>query len=111
MPAIAAPPIQSPRCPSCGKQWQGIRSAGGLGPLMFQHHCENRDCRKWFALFYRVSVGASGVRTQLLGITRMLGRDLGSLSDTMDRTPGLTSDEKELLLVIAQQLGRLSHAA
>lgn len=103
MPASTSEKLNSEqRCPECGKQWQyGVVSAAGLAPYVLQHRCEK--CTRWFLVAYRVHVvPRSGLQVTLLGIQRMLGRDVGSLRDTLRRIRGITADEIDFLVEVAR---------
>lgn len=103
MPSSTAEKLNSEqRCPECGKQWQyGVVSAAGLAPYVLQHRCEK--CMKWFLVAYRIHVVPRvGLRVTLLGVERMLGRDVGSLKDTLRRIRSITSDEVEFLVEVAR---------
>lgn len=87
--AIPLRPPKSVRCPSCERHFQrDLGILGTHGPFALQFKC--RFCRTWSLIAGRIFLPQ---HLQILPVTRLLGRDLGSTRATLQQMDGLHEEE------------------
>jgi hypothetical protein len=107
------PPVPGVCCPWCGHAHGGRDTFTREGVFIPQHKCAFRDCGKWYAVAYRVTVeqveGEGGatdivVHARVEGVAKSYGASLPHLLDTLtslQRLPGVSLSNHEVRVAFA----------
>lgn len=100
MSATTERPQEALKCPSCGFHWTPPIAMPFIGYQPFIYRCPNRKCtQKHWLLVYKLTARAA-LRLRVHAVVTLLGRDRGSVRDSLRQVPDLDEDSIEFFLTV-----------